>query len=144
METARVEAANHWFTFNEKMPIESIAVSVCNLALSFAEKEKKKDRENEKKRVSRPYGCALLIAGIDSVEGPLLFKTDPSGNYTRFKACSIGSGGTNGMLTLQESYNENMSLREAYLLATKIIKDNMEQKVNIIVITYRSIRIMLN
>lgn len=131
METARVESANHWFTFNEKMPVESIAISVCDLALGFAEKEKKsKDKERaEKKRVSRPYGCALLVAGIDRDNGPLLYKTDPSGNYTRFKACSIGSGGANGMLTLQEQYKENMTLREAYLLAAKIIKDNMEQKV---------------
>jgi len=130
METARVEAANHWFTFNEKMPVESIAISVCDLALGFAEKEKKKDKDKEeKKRVSRPYGCALLVAGIDRDMGPLLYKTDPSGNYTRFKACSIGSGGANGMLTLQEQYKEDMTLREAYLLAAKIIKDNMEQKV---------------
>jgi len=132
METARVEAANHWFTFNEKMPVESIAISVCDLTLGFAEKDKenKKDKEKEgKKRTSRPYGCALLIAGIDADNGPLLYKTDPSGNYTRYKACSIGSGGANGMLTLQESYKEDMSLREAYLLAAKIIKDNMEQKV---------------
>jgi len=111
------------------MPVESVALCVCDLALSFAEKDSKKDKEKEKKRVARPFGCALLIAGIDRVNGPLLYKTDPSGNYTRFKACSIGSGGANGMLTLQEQYNDNITLKEAYLLAAKIIKDNMEQKV---------------
>ncbi len=103
IEYARVEAANHWFTFNEKMPIESICISVCDIALSFADKEKD---SKKKKRVARPFGVAMLVAGIDNNGKPKLFRNDPSGNYTRFKACSIGAGGENGMNTLQENYKE--------------------------------------
>ena len=109
IEHARVEAANHWFTFNEKMPIESISLSVCELTLSFADKDKKKDKkdeENSKKRVSRPFGCALLIGGIDKDGNSYLFRNDPSGNYSRYRACAIGAGGENGMSTLQENYAE--------------------------------------
>ena len=51
----------------------------------------------------------------------------------RYKACCIGAGGANGMITLQEQYNENLTLRDAYLLAAKIIKENMTQKVNNII-----------
>jgi 20S proteasome subunit alpha 5 len=103
IEYARVEAANHWFTFNEKMPIESICLAICDIALSFADKDKDKQK---KKRVSRPFGVAMLLAGIDKDNKPKLFRNDPSGNYTRFKACSIGAGGENGMNTLQENYKE--------------------------------------
>jgi 20S proteasome subunit alpha 5 len=39
IEYARVEAANHWFTFNEHMPVESISLSICDIALSFADKD---------------------------------------------------------------------------------------------------------
>lgn len=102
IEHARVEAANPWFTFNEKMPIESISLSVCDVALSFADK----DTKQKKKRVARPFGVALLIAGIDKSGEPKLFRNDPSGNYTRYRACSIGAGGENGMNTLTESYKE--------------------------------------
>merc|ERR1712200_22205 len=35
IDHARVQSANHWFTYNEKMTTESIAQSVSNLALSF-------------------------------------------------------------------------------------------------------------
>jgi 20S proteasome subunit alpha 5 len=105
IEYARVEAANHWFTFNEKMPIESICLAICDIALSFADKDKDK-KNKEKKRVARPFGVAMLIAGIDKNDKPKLFRNDPSGNYTRFKACSIGAGGENGMNTLQENYKE--------------------------------------
>lgn len=69
VEHARVEALNHWFIYNEKMPIESISLSVSQIALSFADKESSKS--NTKKRVSRPFGCSLLLAGIDKGESYL-------------------------------------------------------------------------
>eukprot|EP01137_Pigoraptor_chileana_P019508 Opistho-2@80640 len=37
IDHARVEAQSHWFTYNEKMKIESITQSVCDLALRFGE-----------------------------------------------------------------------------------------------------------
>ena len=129
IETARVEAANHWFNFNEPMPVEAISLAICDVALSFA--EKKKDRKDKDKRVvSRPYGVAMLVAGIDADGEPRLFKNDPSGNYVRYKACCIGQGGENGITTLQSSYNENMEFNDAILLAGKVLKENLEQKIN--------------
>jgi 20S proteasome subunit alpha 5 len=127
IEYARVEAANHWFTFNEHMPVESISLSICDIALSFADKDKKKEK---KRKVARPFGVALLLAGIDRNGQPRLFRNDPSGNYTRYKACSIGAGGENGMNTLQENFKDDMSLEQGILLAGKVIKENMEQKIN--------------
>lgn len=126
IEHARVEAANHWFTFNERMPVESISLSICDVALSFADKDKKK----QKRKVARPFGVAVLLAGIDKDGRGRLFRNDPSGNYIRYKACSIGAGGENGMNTLTEMYRDNLSLDEGILLAGKVIKENMEQKIN--------------
>ena len=128
IERARVEAANHWFTFNERMPVEAISLAVCDVCLSFAEKKKKK--KEEKRVVSRPYGVAMLIAGIDKDGKAKLFKNDPSGNYVRYKACCIGQGGENGLTTLQNSYNENMNFDDAINLAGKVLKENLEQKIN--------------
>ena len=71
------------------MPVEAISLAVCEVDLSFAEKKKKQRQKNEKRVVSRPYGVAMLIAGIDSDGEPRLFKNDPSGNYVRYKACCI-------------------------------------------------------
>ena len=128
IERARVEAANHWFTFNERMPVEAISLAVCDVCLSFAEKKKKK--KGEKRVVSRPYGVAMLIAGIDKDGKAKLFKNDPSGNYVRYKACCIGQGGENGLTTLQNSYNEDMNFDDATNLAGKVLKENLEQKIN--------------
>ena len=128
IERARVEAANHWFTFNERRPVEAISLGVCDVCLSFAEKKKKK--KGDKRVVSRPYGVAMLIAGIDKDGKAKLFKNDPSGNYVRYKACCIGQGGENGLTTLQNNYNEDMNFDDAINLAGKVLKENLEQKIN--------------
>ena len=128
IERARVEAANHWFTFNERMPVEAISLAVCDVCLSFAEKKKKK--KGEKRVVSRPYGVAMLIAGIDKDGKAKLFKNDPCANYVRYKACCIGQGGENGLTTLQNNYNEDMNFDDAINLAGKVLKENLEQKIN--------------
>lgn len=35
---------------------------------------------SKRKSMARPYGVALLVAGVDE-NGPQLFQTDPSGTY---------------------------------------------------------------
>jgi 20S proteasome subunit alpha 5 len=37
IDRARVEAQNHWFTYNEKMTVESVTQAVSNLALAFGD-----------------------------------------------------------------------------------------------------------
>lgn len=131
LDHARVESASHWFVYDEEIPVESLALSVCEYSLSFADKEKKKkDDEDNKKKISRPFGCALLLGGIDKNGQPVLFKNDPSGNYSRFKACCIGAGRDNGMMTLSEAYNVNSSLDQGLKLALRILKENMQSTIN--------------
>ena len=90
----------------------------------------RREEEGEKRVVSRPYGVAMLIAGIDKDGKAKLFKNDQSGNYVRYKACCIGQGGENGLTTLQNSYNEEMNFDDAINLAGKVLKENLEQKIN--------------
>lgn len=66
IDHARVEATNHDFQYNEPIKVESITQSVCDLALRFGE-----GAEGEERIMSRPFGVALLIAGIDE-NGPQL------------------------------------------------------------------------
>ena len=48
----------------------------------------------------------------------------------RYKACCIGQGGENGMSTLQSNYKEDMGFDDAILLAGKVLKENLEKKIN--------------
>jgi len=123
IDRARVEAQNHWFTYNEKMTVESVTQAVSNLALQFG------DDDADPGAMSRPFGVALLFAGIDE-NGPQLFHMDPSGTFIRYDAKAIGSGSEGAQQALQEVYHKSMTLKEARKEALKILKQVMEEKLN--------------
>lgn len=66
IDHARVEAQNHWFTYDEKIKVDSLTQAVSDLALRFGE-----GVGGEEAIMSRPFGVALLIAGVDE-NGPQL------------------------------------------------------------------------
>eukprot|EP01103_Thecamoeba_quadrilineata_P005278 TRINITY_DN150_c0_g2_i2.p1 TRINITY_DN150_c0_g2~~TRINITY_DN150_c0_g2_i2.p1 ORF type:complete len:252 (-),score=34.07 TRINITY_DN150_c0_g2_i2:201-929(-) len=122
IDHARVETQNHRFSFNEPMSVDSITQAVCDLALRFGEDRKKETV------MSRPFGVALLIGGVDD-NGPSLYHTDPSGTFVQYEAKAIGAGSEGAQSTLQEKYNTSMSLKEAELLALSTLKQVMEEKI---------------
>jgi 20S proteasome subunit alpha 5 len=72
---------------------------------------------------------ALLIAGVDEV-GTHLYFADPSGTFMKYQAKAIGAGSEIAQNQLQEEYKKELSLAEAQLLALKILKQVMEEKLN--------------
>lgn len=124
VDHARAEAQSHSFTFDEPMPIESVASSICDTAINFGEGD-----GSGRKPMARPYGVALLLAGVDK-NGPALFQTDPSGTLLKFKAQAIGSAYENANQTLQEQWHSTMSMDEITLLSLRILKEVMEDKIN--------------
>jgi len=123
IDHARVETQNHRFTFDEPMSVESTTQSLCDLALRFGE-----DRKQKEGVMSRPFGVALLVGGIDK-DGPSLYHTDPSGTYIQYEAKAIGSGSEGAQSTLQEKYHMSMTLKEAETLALSTLKQVMEEKI---------------
>ena len=67
IDHARVTSQNHAFTYDEKIKVESATQAVCDLALRFGESV-----HDEDAMMSRPFGVALLIAGVDE-KGPQLY-----------------------------------------------------------------------
>jgi 20S proteasome subunit alpha 5 len=126
VDHARVEAQNHTFTYDEPMGVEALTQAVCDLALSFGEGSD----GDSKKRMSRPFGVALLLAGYDELDGSQLFFSDPSGTFTRYKAKAIGAGSEGAQSNLEESYSETMTLEEAEELALGTLKQVMEEKIS--------------
>lgn len=123
IDRARVEAQNHWFTYNENMSVESVTQAVSNLALAFG------DDDPDPGAMSRPFGVALLIAGVDN-KGPRLFHMDPSGTFIQYDAKAIGSGSEGAQQALQEQYHKSMTLKDACKAALTILKQVMEEKLN--------------
>jgi 20S proteasome subunit alpha 5 len=126
VDHARVEAQNHTFTYDEPIGVEALTQAVCDLALSFGEGSD----GDSKKRMSRPFGVALLLAGYDELDGSQLFFSDPSGTFVRYKAKAIGAGSEGAQSNLEESYSETMTLNEAEELALSTLKQVMEEKIS--------------
>jgi 20S proteasome subunit alpha 5 len=126
IDHARVEAQNHTFTYDEPMGVQALTQAVCDLALSFGEGSD----GDSKKRMSRPFGVALLLAGYDTLDGSQLFFSDPSGTFVRYKAKAIGAGSEGAQSNLEESYSETMTLKEAEDLALSTLKQVMEEKIS--------------
>ena len=106
---------------------------MCDLALGFGESRKK-----EEKKMSRPFGVALLIAGYDD-KGSQLYFSDPSGTFNQYKAKAIGSGYEGAQSTLQDKYKDGMNIREAEDLACEILKQVMEEKINNLNVEFASV-----
>lgn len=126
VEHARVEAAHHTFTYAEPIGVEPLTQAVCDLALSFGEGS---DGDSEK-RMSRPFGVALLLAGYDKLNGSQLFFSDPSGTFVQYKAKAIGAGSEGAQSNLEESYSETLTLEECEVLALSTLKQVMEEKIH--------------
>jgi len=119
VDHARVTAQNHAFTYDERIKVESVTQAVCDLALRFGESV-----HDEEAMMSRPFGVALLIGGIDEF-GPQLYvfsacdrmleeyyieetryHTDPSGTFIRYEAKAIGSGSEAAQSELQDKWHK--------------------------------------
>jgi 20S proteasome subunit alpha 5 len=118
IDHARVTSQNHAFTYDEQIKVESVTQAVCDLALRFGE-----SIHDDDAMMSRPFGVALLIAGVDEL-GPQLwvlpsplvlrllsssgvrrYHTDPSGTFVRYDAKAIGSGSEAAQSELQDKWH---------------------------------------
>ncbi|KAK2197755.1 bifunctional Nucleophile aminohydrolase [Babesia duncani] len=125
VDHARSECVNHTFVYNERMGIRACVEAIADLALEFSDVFDSK----KKKSMSRPFGVALLVGGIDS-EGPAIWCVDPSGTSIRYKAAAIGAAQEGVETILQDRYDENMSFADAEILILEILRQVMKDKMS--------------
>lgn len=136
VDHARNESQNHWFTYNEKVSVESCVNSIADLALDFADVTDGR----RKKVMSRPFGVSILVAGVNAGK-PALWVTDPSGTCAEYTACAVGAAQEGAGSLLTEQYKEDMVLLEAENCAVGILRQMMKEKmttVNVEVATVRN------
>ncbi len=74
---------------------------------------------------ARPFGVALLVAGIEDGE-PRLFETDPSGTPYEWQATAIGGGRDDSQAYLEAEYEEGMDLDSGIGLALGAIAETTD------------------
>lgn len=101
VDRARVEAQMNRVTYEERIPVETLVKKICDFKQSYTQFGG-----------GRPFGTALLIAGVDD-SGPHLFETDPSGALIEYKASAVGSGRPAAMDALEAGHKDNMTIDAA-------------------------------
>ena len=119
VDRARVECQINRVTYNESIDVETLAKKICDHMQTLTQYGG-----------ARPYGTALLIAGIsDGV--PRLFETDPSGTLLEYKASSIGTGRPAVMKVFEEDYQEGMKIADAIPMGLKALHAATEGKFDV-------------
>ena len=75
----------------------------------------------------RPFGVALMIAGVDDT-GVHLIESDPSGMLYEWRAYSIGKGAVIANKILKQKWKSSMSDSDALKLAVNILSKTEKEK----------------
>ena len=118
IDRARLDAQINEITYNEKIQVKTLVKRICDFKQTYTQYGG-----------VRPFGTALLIAGVDDT-GPRLFSTDPSGALMEYKASSEGSGRNGAMAFFESNYKEGLSRDEGIDLAIKALHKGTEGKLN--------------
>lgn len=118
---ARLKAGRYNYMYEEQIPVEQLVEDVCNYKQAYTQHGG-----------YRPFGVAFLFAGYDSLHGFQLYQSDPSGNYSGWRATCIGANNQSGKSLLKNEYQKDdntdakPSLDEALKLAVKVLNKTMD------------------
>lgn len=107
IDQARLRAGRYAYQYCEPIPVEQLVEHVCNYKQAYTQYGG-----------LRPFGVAFLFAGYDSHYGFQLYQSDPSGNYSGWKATVIGANNQAGKSLLKNEYGvvkkeEDETMKEA-------------------------------
>ncbi|MHA1231889.1 MAG: archaeal proteasome endopeptidase complex subunit alpha [Candidatus Helarchaeota archaeon] len=119
IDQARIQCQINLLTYDEPISVKRLTKKICELKQKYTQYAG-----------VRPFGVSLLIAGVDDVDGPSIFMTDPSGAYWGYYATAIGSGAQNVRDTLEKEYKQGMTKDEAILLTLKALKSVLDDELD--------------
>ena len=109
VDRARIECQVNTFNYSEDLAVESLVKKICDFKQSYTQYGG-----------VRPFGTAMLMAGIDA-SGPHLYETDPSGAMMAYKAGGIGAGRNEVMEVFEKDFKDNMTQTQAVNLGLKAL-----------------------
>ncbi|KAJ8939640.1 hypothetical protein NQ314_011060 [Rhamnusium bicolor] len=98
----RLIGQRYLFQYGESIPCEQLVSWLCDVNVLF--------------------GVSILYMGWDKHYGYQLYQSDPSGNYSGWKATCIGNNSAAAISSLKQEYKEGeMTLKDAKSLAVKVL-----------------------
>ncbi|KAJ3277576.1 protein with putative role during mitosis [Blyttiomyces sp. JEL0837] len=111
----RQQAHGYLFTYGEQIPVEQLVQRLCDLKQGYTQYGG-----------LRPFGVSFIYAGYDIHYGFQLYHSDPSGNYSGWKATCIGANSANATSILKQDFQVDCTLKEAKSLAVKVLAKTMD------------------
>lgn len=122
IDQARLRAGRYHYQYQEPIPVEQLVEHICNYKQFYTQRGG-----------LRPFGVAFLFAGYDDHHGFQLYQSDPSGNYSGWKATVIGANNQAGKSLLKTEYKTGEEegesipdIDEALKLAVKVLNRTMD------------------
>lgn len=110
INTARYHAQDYLMTYNADIPVEMLVRRMSDIKQGYTQHGG-----------LRPFGVSFIYAGYDDRYGYQLYTSNPSGNYTGWKAISVGANTSAAQTLLQMDYKDDMTVEEATELALKTL-----------------------
>ncbi|XP_059620049.1 proteasome subunit alpha type-4 [Phlebotomus argentipes] len=112
----RVIAQRYQINYGEAMPCEQLVSYLCDIKQAYTQYGGK-----------RPFGVSILYMGWDKHYGYQLYQSDPSGNYSGWRATCIGNNSGAAVSALKQELKENeITLGEAQDLAVKVLSKSLD------------------
>lgn len=112
---ARTAAQRHLYSYNEDIPVELLTQRLCDLKQGYTQYGG-----------LRPFGVSLLYAGYDPHCQFQLYHSDPSGNYSGWKATCIGANNGTAQSLLKQDYKDDISVEDAVALVLRVMSKTMD------------------
>lgn len=115
LDRAKVECQSYKLTVEDKPSVEYVAKWIAQLQQKYTQTGG-----------VRPFGVSVLVAGIDHKNEPILFKTEPTGNYMEWKAAATGQKIEDTQKYLTLNYKEDMDDDESIKLCVETLMEVVE------------------
>lgn len=120
LEKAQLMAQQHKVTYDSPVDTETLVKEIANVKQAYSQYGG-----------ARPFGVALLFAGIDQDEKRNIYVTDVTGNYFGYKATAIGENDEKIKEMLVKEYKESLNIDGCIRLTLDIFKKIFQKNFDI-------------
>jgi len=120
VQRAQLSSQQHRLMYDTAVNTEAIVKEIADIKQNFTQYGG-----------ARPFGIAMLLAGVDKNHARNLYVTDVTGNYFGFKATAIGENDEKVKEILRKEYKESMDVDAGIKLSLDIFKRLMGKNFDI-------------
>jgi len=120
LEKAQLMAQQHSVTYDSPVDTETLVKEIANVKQAYSQYGG-----------ARPFGVALLFAGIDQDDKKNIYVTDVTGNYFGYKATAIGENDEKIKEILRKDYKDTLNIEGCIKLTLDIFKSLFQKNFDI-------------